>query len=129
MKINNFKNNNFGFTFIELLVVITIIGIIFASAIVSYNSVSLKSRNTRRKADVEAIRQSLELCRSLTGTYPASIVDTVTCSNGNVLLTNTPTDPKPCPGTTYTYSRPTTLTYTLSADCMENGETLSVTNP
>src|SRR3989344_2206691 len=117
----NFK----GFTFVELLVVITIIGVIFAAGIVSYSTITTRSRDARRKADLEAIRQSLEMCRSLTGAYPADISSNVTCSVGVVLLAKTPTDPKPCGGppvvSAYTYSRPTTMTYTLSAPCFENG--------
>ena len=120
-----------GFTFVELLVVITIIGIIFASGIVSYSSITQRSRDSRRKADIEAVRQSLEMCRSLTGVYPASIANTVTCSNGAVLMTKTPEDPKPCGApavSTYTYSRVTNTTYTLKAPCMEGGAYL-VTQP
>ncbi|HBC45066.1 MAG: fimbrial protein pilin [Candidatus Collierbacteria bacterium GW2011_GWB1_45_35] len=125
------RNDEYGFTFVELLVVITIIGVIFAAGIVSFSTITSRSRDARRKADLEAIRQSLEICRSLTGSYPADISSNVTCSAGVVLLSVTPTDPKPC-GTpavaSYTYSRPTTTTYTLSAPCMEN-ESYQVTNP
>ena len=117
-----------GFTFVELLVVITIIGIIFASGIVSYTSISQRSRDTRRKSDIEAIRQSLEMCRSLSGVYPANITNSVTCTTGEVLMTTVPNDPKPCPGVTYTYVRPTTVSYTLTAPCMESG-VYSVSQP
>ena len=124
----NFK----GFTFVELLVVITIIGVIFAAGIVSFTTITTRSRDARRKADLEAIRQSLEICRSLTGSYPVNISSNVTCSVGVVLLAVTPIDPKPCGGppvvSAYTYSRPTTITYTLSAPCFENGS-YQVTNP
>jgi prepilin-type N-terminal cleavage/methylation domain-containing protein len=124
-----------GFTFVELLVVISIIGIIFAAGVASFTSLTVRSRDTRRKADLEVIRQALEMCRSLTGIYPTDIVDDVTCSAGGaVLLARTPTDPKPC-GTpavsTYTYSRSTSTVYTLSAPCMElpENEDYLVTNP
>lgn len=121
-----------GFTFIELLVVITIIGVIFAAGIVSYTAITRSSRDTRRKADVESIRQSLELCRSLTGVYPASVYNNITCSvTGPILLSSTPLDPKPC-GTDgqYTYSPNIAAgTYTLTADCIETGSPYVVTNP
>lgn len=123
-----------GFTFVELLVVISIIGIIFAAGVVSFTSITTRSRDTRRKADLEAIRQALEMCRSLTGSYPATgtIGSNITCGD-NVLLAKTPTDPKPCgvppPVSAYTYSSLTTTTYTLSAPCMEIDTTYQVTNP
>ena len=99
----------------------TIIGIIFASGIVSYTSITQRSRDAKRKSDIEAIRQSLEMCRSLSGVYPMDIVNTVTCTTGEVLMTSVPNDPKPCPAATYTYIRPTSVTYTLTAPCMEVG--------
>jgi prepilin-type N-terminal cleavage/methylation domain-containing protein len=125
-----------GFTFIELLVVITIIGVVFAAGIVSYTSISKNSRDARRLADLEAIRQALEMCRSIDGKYPTAIYDKVACpvSTTVVTLNATPTDPKPvCTGHTdgkYTYNPDATYaTYTLTADCMEGTLAKTVTNP
>ncbi|KKT30371.1 MAG: Type II secretion system protein G [Microgenomates group bacterium GW2011_GWC1_44_10] len=118
-----------GFTFVELLVVITIVGVIFAVGVVSFTTITSRSRDARRKADLESIRQALEMCRSLTGSYPANITSNVTCSVGGVvLLAKTPTDPKGCPAVNYTYSWLSTTTYTLSAPCFEDGS-YQVTNP
>lgn len=133
MKEDNMKRKNSGFTFIELLVVMTIIGVVFASGVVTYSTITQKSRDAKRKADIEAIRQSLEMCRSLTGGYPVSITNTVTCTGGTpVLLSKTPTDPKPCGSpavSNYTYSNVTATTYTLTATCTEIGAPISVTQP
>src|SRR5258706_9202936 len=103
---------NKGFTFIELLVVITIIGVIFASGIVTFSAITTKSRDTRRKADLEAMRQSLEMCRTLTGAYPDSSYvyqadeqnSTLSCgATGPQLMSKTPSDPKACDdGVAYT---------------------------
>ena len=125
-------NDKRGFTFIELLVVITIIGVIFASAIVTFTSITTRSRDTRRKADLEAVRQSLEMCRSLTGAYPDTIYDEISCSvSGPILLKNTPHDPKPCSDLVgaYSYDKASSTEYTLSAPCMEIDTTYQVTNP
>ncbi len=136
------NRKNFGFTFVELLVVITIIGIIFASGVVAYGSITQRSRDTRRKADLEAIRQSLEMCRSLTGKYPdaTSVYQTgqesnsvLTCTVGGVpgaqLMSKTPVDPKPCGASpAYTYVKIDDTTYTLTASCVESGS-YQVTNP
>jgi len=124
---------NQGFTFVELLVVITIIGVIFASGIVAFTSITIRSRDTRRRSDLEAIRQSLEMCRSLSGEYPSAIYDAggISCSaSGPILMSIVPTDPKP--GTNcnsqYTYVRSTTTTYTLTT-CQESGGTYQVASP
>lgn len=128
-----------GFTFIELLVVITIIGVVFAAGIVSYTSISKNSRNARRKADLEAVRQALEMCRSIDKEYPSSISSSITCpvSATVVTLKSTPTDPKPCAGHEdglYSYDPdfPAVGEYRLTADCYEGPigpEPYSVTNP
>lgn len=124
---------NKGFTFVELLVVITIIGVIFASGIVAFTSITIRSRDTRRRSDLEAIRQSLEMCRSLSGEYPSTIYDAggISCSaSGPILMSTVPTDPKPgdsC-NSQYAYVRSTTTTYTLTA-CQESGGTYQVASP
>lgn len=107
-----------GFTFIELLVSVTITAIMMAVAVVSYSSTNIRSRDAKRKADLEVIRSALEICRSNYGEYPSSIATNITCtqggvSTGDVTLNSVPTDPKT--GAVYSYSRPTTTTYTLSA--------------
>lgn len=120
-----------GFTFIELLVVITIIAVVFASGVVSYTTISKNSRNARRNADMEAIRQALEMCRSIDGVYPGSIYtpNNIHCADANIItMKATPLDPKPCPGSTYGYVVTGGGGYTLTASCYEGG-TVSVTNP
>lgn len=59
-----------GFTFIEILVVITIIAILVVIGIVSYGSVNQRSRDARRKSDIEQIRSALEMYRADNGYYP-----------------------------------------------------------
>lgn len=53
-----FKNK--GFTLLELLVVIGIIGIIMALATVAYSTTQVSGRNARRKQDMVAIQNALE---------------------------------------------------------------------
>lgn len=133
--------NEKGFTFIELLVVITIIGVVFAAGIVSFTAITTRSRDVRRKADLEGIRQSLEICRSLTGAYPDAVYiyqadvanSSLSCgATGPTLMNKTPTDPKPCSGAmdgAYRYSKTSITTYTLLAPCMEIDTAYQVTNP
>lgn len=59
-----------GFTLIELLVVIAIIGILITVGSVSYQRAVRLSRDSKRKTDLEQIRQALETYRSENGSYP-----------------------------------------------------------
>lgn len=86
------KNNQKGFTLIELLVVISIIGILVAIGAVSYQKTNQLSRDSRRKADLEQIRQALETYRSEVGTYPA--LATWTANLSPDYISSIPTDPK-----------------------------------
>src|SRR3990167_8762783 len=53
-----------GFTLIELLVIIAIIGILASFAIASFTSAQAKGRDSRRKADLDAMKKALELYKS-----------------------------------------------------------------
>src|SRR4030067_3465886 len=64
-KIHNTKYGKpSGFTLIELLVVIAIIGILASFAFASFTSAQAKGRDSRRKADLDAIVKALELYKS-----------------------------------------------------------------
>ena len=67
-----------AFTLIELLVVATIIGVLMSIAIVSFSNAQRNSRDAKRKADLETVRQALVLYRQDTGVY----VYTLSCSSG-----------------------------------------------
>lgn len=93
------KNNKTrkAFSFIELIVVITIIAVLSMAAIISYGPIQKKSRDSRRMADLEKIRMALEMARQTGTTYPANINDLV--SGG--FIQSIPNNPK---GSTYSYS-------------------------
>ncbi len=63
-----------GFTLVELLVVITIIGVLATVVMVSLNSARVKARDIKRIADVRQIALALEFCYDQAGKYlaPAS---------------------------------------------------------
>lgn len=88
-----------GFTLIELLVVATIIIILSAIGLVSYANAGESSRNSKRKSDIEVVRQALVLYKSDTGTYPtattyAAMMTQLTASPGGYISSPTPLDPK-----------------------------------
>ncbi len=61
-----------GFTFIEILVSVTIIAVLIAIGVASYASVNRRARDAKRKSDLEQIRSALEQYRADNGQYPAT---------------------------------------------------------
>lgn len=61
-----------GFTLIELMVAATIIGLLTAIAVASYVAAQRKSRDSKRKADLESIRGALEMMKVDCGSYRAT---------------------------------------------------------
>ncbi len=120
-----------GFTFIELLVTVTIMAVMMAVAMVSYSNTNLRSRDAKRKADLEVIRSALEICRSNDGRYPGSVYASVSCTGGTVTLQNTPRDPKNSSNYVYVLGASPFTTYTLSAnlELPSYPTTYSLSNP
>ncbi len=59
-----------GFSLIELLVVVSIIGVLASLVIGSLHDIRIRARDTRRLADMKSIQTSLELYYLLHGEYP-----------------------------------------------------------
>lgn len=58
-----------AFTLIEILVVVTIIGMLLSIAVATYSSLLKSSRDAKRKTDLEQIRSALEMYRSNNDSY------------------------------------------------------------
>lgn len=69
-----------AFTLIELLIVISIIGILVAAAAPSWQNAQAKSRDGKRKADARAIQQGLELYLQRNGQYPQASSGQIQCA-------------------------------------------------
>lgn len=86
-KNKNKRSLNKGFTLVELLVVITILGILATIGLTAFTSAQMRGRDTQRKSDLKQVASSMELYYSDYGSYPGS-------SNGKILgcpsTTNTP---------------------------------------
>ena len=66
------KKSTSGFTIVELLIVIVVIGILAAIVIVAYNGVQARARDSKRVTDMAAIQKALALYKIDNGVYPAS---------------------------------------------------------
>ncbi|MEK6952485.1 MAG: type II secretion system protein [Nanoarchaeota archaeon] len=62
-----------GFTLLELLIVLGIISIIMLLGSTVYSSVQKRSRDAKRKGDLNIIRSSLELYRTNYSYYPTTL--------------------------------------------------------
>ncbi len=61
---------NKGFTLIEILIVIFIIGLLASVVLVGLGSFRQRGRDTRRVADLRSVQNGLELYYSKNGSYP-----------------------------------------------------------
>lgn len=110
-----------GFTLVELLVVISIIGILLSLSVFSLQNARESSRDARRKADLEQIKSGLEIYRSDCNTYPTTALSgsligsgtPTSCATTNTYISKIPTDPL-SPTKKYAYSSNGT-TYTICA--------------
>jgi len=66
------KKQKKGFSFIELIVVVTIIAVLSVAGVVTYSAVNRKSRDSRRISDLEKMRMALEMIRQVGVTYPSA---------------------------------------------------------
>ena len=64
-----------GFTLVELLIVIAIIGILASIVLVSLSSARTKARDTKRIQEISQIQSALELYYAQYGYYPNSDFD------------------------------------------------------
>lgn len=78
-----------GFTIVELLIVIVVIGILAALVLNSFAGVQAKARDTKRKTDIRAIATQLEVCYNdkCGGAYP-SLTQLTDTSAGGFVQTN-----------------------------------------
>ena len=66
------KNKQKGFTIIELLIVIVVIGILAGIVITTYSGIQAKARNAVRQTDIQSIQTQLEAYYSQNGHYPSN---------------------------------------------------------
>ena len=103
MKLLSIKQNNKGFTLLEILVVISIIGILIAIGASAYSTAQKKSRDARRTGDMKAMQNAFEQF------YTVNDSEYDTCANMAAGFSSgiLPADPKdgayPCDGDADSY--------------------------
>lgn len=115
MNITNYScQRRAGFTFIELLVTVTLIAVLSAIGIVSYSSAQRRSRDGKRKADLEIIRSALEMYRADEDGYPDDLYDLETD-----YIRSIPIDPRTGSGYGYSPAASPVTSYNLCANDVE----------
>jgi prepilin-type N-terminal cleavage/methylation domain-containing protein len=69
------RDLNKGFTLLELLIVIAIIGLLASVVMVQFPGATKKARDARRLSDVAQILTALRIYHANTGTFPARTAD------------------------------------------------------
>ena len=64
------KNKSKGFTIVELLIVIVVIGILATLVIVTFSGIQQKARNSKRQTDIQAVDSHVEAYKASSGNYP-----------------------------------------------------------
>ena len=111
---------NKGFTLIEILVVVAIIGVLSSVVLVGLNGARKQGRDARRIADLRQIQTGLELYFQSNGKYPATpanwqALETALVGAG-IGVTNVPNDPLDSGGWNYAYCANAGQTqYTIAA--------------
>lgn len=113
-----------SFTLVEVLVVSTIVMIMAAVGIFSYyTNLNQRSRNIRRRTDLETIRNALEMYRSNNNIYPENLGQ-LTSPTPYLSL---PSDPIPHKYR-YVYQRINNFDYVLAAYLEGSRQTCSLNN-
>ncbi len=90
------KRGHRGFTIVELLIVIVVIGILALLVITTYSGIQAKARNAKRQTDIQSLQTQIEAFFSQNGFYP-SLTNMNTASwratNMKSLDSNALTDP------------------------------------
>lgn len=70
VQMTSLQKNQKGFTIVELLIVIVVIGILAALVITTFSGIQQKGRDTERQTDIKALHGQLEAYYAQNGRYP-----------------------------------------------------------
>lgn len=95
--------NKKGFTLIEILVVVSIIGVLMSLTLLGLQGSRQSSRDAKRKSDIELVRSGLELFKADCKKYPSANIFASTrltgdgsltsCATTNIYISQLPVEP------------------------------------
>lgn len=89
------KRFSLGFTLLELLVVVSIIGILIAVSTAAFSTAQKKSRDAKRQGDIKSMQSAFEqFVAQNSGSYGANCASMVTLNGTPILPGGLPNDPK-----------------------------------
>lgn len=80
-----------AFTLLEVLIVISIIGILIALGVAAYSTAQRKGRDARRQADIKAMQNGFEQFRAANNTYPLNFTQ---ANDATIFPSGLPLDPR-----------------------------------
>lgn len=115
--------NQKGFTLIELMIVVAIIGILTAIAFPLYANIQARARVAKAQADARTLASAVVVYSAHTGGLPALLADLTSAVTVNGVVAGPFISPVPTPpnggnpawGTSYGYALGTNGTFTVSA--------------